>query len=422
MGDFTEVEAVFFEQFMAGFEPSNVTIKHVNKFQPAAKVVERAGQTIRRPYPYQVDSVDGLDISGSFGGLTELTCPVSLSEADIKNVPFQLGAAERNDKMKLKEAAQGAAIQLSSKFDTDVQNTVANYGSVVLTETGMFSDYDQLSKADTAFSEREVPMVSERSMVLNPRAANAQAAKIAGRETFSGKPLTVYERATVNPVAGFDTFKANVIQNLAGSSATGITISGANQNVTPVAFKSSGTLAPGEVNDPRYSTLTVNLAGLVVGDCFHIAGVNAIGMISKKDTGTPQTFRVVAASGADLIVTPAIIPADGTDAQKRYATVTTTPANGAAVTILNTASTQPSIFFTKPAVEIFVGELDTDQLEGSMPIMSETTDSGIHIIFARQGDINDLSAKYRLTAWGKTHVLQPQQCGIMLPNQAASFG
>jgi hypothetical protein len=421
--DFSKTEMVFFEEVLKGFEPNNVTIQQVEKYQPAAKLVERSGQTVRRPYPYQVNDVDGLDISGSYKDLSELTCPVSLSTSDIKNVPFQLTATERNDPKKLKEGALAAAVKLSSKFDTDVQNTIAARGSVVLAETGAFSTYDALSKADTAFREREVPQVYQQSMVLNPRAANAQASNIAGRQNLDGVPLTVYQRATLPPVAGFDTFRANVIQNISGSSASGVTVDGADQHATPVAFDSSGTLGAGEVDDPRYSVITVSAAhGLVAGDGITFAGSNSIGMISGKDTGQLQTFRVISVSGNDLTVSPAIIPADGTDAQARYATVTTTPADGAAVTVINTADTQPSIFFTKPAVEIFIGTLDTSELEGSMAVKQETTDSGISIIFARQGDIDDLSAKYRLTAWGKSHVLQPQQCGIMLPGQAAAVG
>ena len=66
--------------------------------------------------------------------------------------------------------------------------------------------------------------------------------------------------------------------------------------------------------------------------------------------------------------------------------------------------------------------LDIGDLGSNVDIMTETTDSGITVIFARQGSIDDLSAKYRLTCWTKAHVLQPQKCGIMLPNQNAAVG
>jgi hypothetical protein len=80
------------------------------------------------------------------------------------------------------------------------------------------------------------------------------------------------------------------------------------------------------------------------------------------------------------------------------------------------------VFYTEPSVEIFCGQLDVGELGSNVDIMRETTDSGIEIIFARQGSIDDLSAKYRLTVWTKAHVKDGQQCGIYLPNQSASFG
>ncbi|MEW8120068.1 MAG: P22 phage major capsid protein family protein [Candidatus Thiodiazotropha sp.] len=420
---FSKTERIFFETVIEGFDPNNITVKNVNQYKPSAQAVERSGLTVRRPYPYQVNNATGLDVSSSYKDLTELTCPVSLAASDIKNVPFTLSAFERNDERRLREAAVAATQDLSSQVDTDVQNTIATRGSIVTAETGNFDTYLKLSKGDTALMEREVQQSTSRSLVLNPRAANAMASDIAGRNNLDGRPLTTYERATLPPVAAFNTLRANVIQNISGSASSGVTVNGASQSVTPVAFDSTGTLAAGTVDDPRYSVLTVSAAhGLVAGDCFTLAGVNSIGAISKKDTGQLQTFRVISVSTNDLTISPAIIPADGTDAQVRYATVTTTPANGAAVTVVNTDDTQPSIFFTRPSVEVFVGELETSELAQSMAVMSETTDSGISIIFARQGSIDDLSAKYRLTCWTKAHVLQPQHCGIMLPNQNAAVG
>lgn len=420
---FSKTDHIFWEEVVEGFDPNNIMARNVSIFKPSSQLVERSGLTVRRPYPYIADSSTGLDVSSDYKDLVDLTVPISLSDSDIKNHAFKLTAHDRNDPMRLKKAAKAATQKLSSLVDTDVQNTAAQQFSIVAAETGQFDTYTKLSKGDTALLERELDQATARHLVLNPRAANQMGGDLASRNNLDGQPLTTYERATLPPVAGFNTLRANVIQNIAASASAGVTVNGANQSATPVAFDSSGTLSAGQIDDPRRSVLNVSAAhGMVAGDAFTIAGVNSVGMISKKDTGQLQTFRVISVATNALTISPAIIPADGTGSQIPYATVTTTPANAAAITLINTDAAQPSVFFAEPAVEIFVGELDTSELEGSMSVMSETTDSGIHIIFVKQGAIDDLSAKYRLTCWTKAHVLDTQQGGIYLPGQNAAVG
>jgi hypothetical protein len=133
---------------------------------------------------------------------------------------------------------------------------------------------------------------------------------------------------------------------------------------------------------------------------------------------------VIADKGSNVFqISPAIIPVDFSgDIFERYGNCTTTPADGAAITVLNTDTTQPSIFMAQGAVEIIHGKLGVDDLGPNVSIMRESTDSGIEIIFAKQGNIDDLTAKYRLTIWTASNVLAPDMCGIYLPGQNASFG
>ena len=421
---FSKAEMVFWEQILVGFDANNITARNVSMYRPSAQAVERSGLTVRRPYPYIGREVTGLDVSASYQDMSEITCPVSLSDSDIRNHPFRLTAHDRNDPVRLRRIADASVQILSTMVDKDVQDTIATRGSVVVAETAQFDTYTKLSKGDTALMERETPQSTTRNLVLNPRAANAMAGDLAARQFLDGRPLSAYERASLPPIAGMNTFRANVIQQIASSASAGVTVNGANQGVTPVPFNSTGTLGAGEVDDPRSQVLVVSAAsGLKLGDAITIAGVNSVGAISKKDTGQLQTFRVLALAGNNATITPAIIPANGAnESQKQYATVTVEPANGAAITIINTATSQPSIFFARESVEIFSSELDTDDLGSNVSVMSEVTDSGIPILFARQGEIDDLSARYRLTVWTKAHVLQPQQAGVMLPGQGAAVG
>lgn len=417
---FSKSEKIFFEDVLQGFDPNNVTSRNCKKYEPDMQAVERSGLTVRRPIPMRAEITRGLDVSSDYKDVLELTVPSSLAQNDIKNHAFTLNALELNDPTRRQRAATAAAQGLSAEVDTDVSNRVISYGSLVATETGDFSDYDALSKGETMLMERELPATVIRSLILNPRMSRKMANELASRATDNPRDRSAYERSALPPVGGFETMKSNVLTAITGSSVTGVTVSGANQRKTPTVFDGTNSATA----DNRYQTLTVSANTLQNGDAFTIEGVNAVGMITKKDTGQLQSFRVVSGGGTTSVtITPAIIPLDqsGTAFQK-YANVTATPADTAAITILNTDTTQPSIFFAEPAVEIFHGKLAVDDLGPGVSIMRETTDSGIEIIFAKQGNVDDFSAKYRLTCWTSANVLDSQMAGIYLPGQNASFG
>lgn len=420
---FTQSEQIFYEQVLEAFDPANVVARNATKFEPPMQAVERSGLTVRRPQPYIAEITTGLDVSSDYKDLTELTVPSTLAQSDIKNHAFQLTSLELNDPFRRQQAAISAAQALAAKIDTEVGNRVITYGSLVCTETGDFSSYDHLAKGETALMEREVNVATPRCLVLNPRMARKMGNELASRDVLQADNpvMNAYRRSILPPVAGFDTMKANVLTSLTGSASSGVTVDGAGQYKTPTPFTGGNSTAA----DNRFMTLQVSGShGLVSGDCITIAGVNSVGMITKKDTGQLQTFRVISTSSTnEVVISPAIIPLDQSgDAVQAYANCTATPAHGANITVLNTDTTQPSIFFCKKAVEIFHGRLAVDQLGPTVSIMRETTDSGIEIIFARQGNIDNMTAKYRLTVWTSANVLEPQMCGIYLAGQNAAFG
>lgn len=65
--------------------------------------------------------------------------------------------------------------------------------------------------------------------------------------------------------------------------------------------------------------------------------------------------------------------------------------------------------------------LDVNDMGDNVAVQTATLDSGIELIFARNGDIHDLSAKYRMTYWARPHVINPMKCGVLLPNQGATL-
>jgi len=137
-----------------------------------------------------------------------------------------------------------------------------------------------------------------------------------------------------------------------------------------VLVHTTGTFSSGTVNGAGQSgtTLVVNaITGTFAkGDIITIAGVNAVNRVTKSDDGQLQQFVVTAAvsSGATSIpIYPAIIaPASSgptAGAAVQYQTCASSPANGAAVALVNTASEQyrKNIGYVPEAVTMATADL-----------------------------------------------------------------
>src|SRR6185369_834810 len=115
-----------------------------------------------------------------------------------------------------------------------------------------------------------------------------------------------------------------------------------------VLVHTTGSFTAGTVSGADQSGLTLVTSAitgtLAKGDIIIIAGVNSVNRVTKGDDGTEQQFVVTAAAanGATSIsIYPAIVapassgPSAGLDVQ--YQTVASAPADGAAISLVNTA-------------------------------------------------------------------------------------
>lgn len=131
----------------------------------------------------------------------------------------------------------------------------------------------------------------------------------------------------------------------------------------------SGTFTAGTVNGGSQTTgseggtITVNaITGtLKKGDFITIAGVNMVNRTNKQDQGTLEQFVLTADAAnaaTSLSIYPGIVPpVGGNDVQ--YQTVTASPANGAAITLLTLPSEvyQKSVAYTQKAVTMATADL-----------------------------------------------------------------
>lgn len=424
---FSKEEIVFFEQVLEGFDPNNITARQVDKFKPASTAFERSALTVHRPMPYITLGTEGLTLAaGAFADRTQLTVPSTLNAnasapSDIKNIPFKMNAVELNDPLQRDRIAQSAVQQLSAIVDSTVATQVAKRGSLFIKNGAAITTYNHVAQCEEKMSIRDVPIMEARTLIMNPTDYNSVSAGLANRDAPpTGVSLTAFERSRIPTVATFDSFKANFMPTQALTTASGYLINGANQDHDPLATDGNGNNV-----DNRTQTLAIDTGSgnINEGDAFTIAGVFAVSQVHKNVTSELQTFRVVSTAGAagaqTITITPAIVVSGGgggAQANIDYANCSAIPADNAAITFLNLTAAQPSnIFFMNRAVEIVHGSLATMDLDGAgVSTMTQTTDSGIEILFAKGAEVRGLTTEYRLTMWMSANVLIPEMCGNLI--------
>jgi hypothetical protein len=422
---FSKEERVAFDDIIEGFQDALVLSKNVSLYRTDSTTMERASDIIWRPQPYIARSFDGLDTTANFADQTQLSVPATLGFS--KNSPWQLDAKELRDQLQEGRLGQAAKQKLTSDINYAILSVASFQGTNVVRRATAASGYDDISACDVALNEIGVPM-EDRAAALSTRDYNSMAGNLAIRQNVVGKVQTAYDRAYIGLIAGFDTFKMDyAIRQLLAVPGAGVTINGANQRYVPRATSTAGT---GEVSnvDNRYQNLnvTVGAGGAIkVGDSFTIPGVESVHLITKQPTGQLKTFRIISiisgggTAGANVIrISPAIIAADSapTVAEQQYKNVSVTPANGATLTFLNTATGTMNPFWHKDALEILPGRLAIPS-DAGMETMSATTDNGITVSMSKQASIGNLVTRYRMDVLFGVVNKQPEMSGIMMFSQ-----
>jgi hypothetical protein len=417
---FSKEERVAFEDILEGFQDALVLSRNVSVYNTDSTEMERANDIIWRPQPYIAQSFDGTDMTSNFKDFTQLAVPSTIGFS--KSVPWTLTAKELRDALQEGRLGDSAKQKLASDINVAVMNVASQQGTLVVKRTAAASGFDDVAQAEAIMNEQGVQSF-DRYLALSTRDYNGMASNLAGRQTLTGKPLTAYEKAYVGMVASFDTYKLDYANRLTAAAGTTVTVNGANQYYTPKATSTAGTGETQNV-DNRYQNLTIAVGGgtVKVGDCFTIAGVNAVHHITKQDTGQLKTFRITAivsgsgGSGVVQISPPIISGGGGTDAELQYKNVTATPANGAAITFLNTVSANVNPFWQKDSLEILPGRYAVPSDAGTA-VMRASTDQGIEVVMQKFYDINTMRTKYRLdTLFGVVNK-QPQMSGVILFSQ-----
>lgn len=421
--NFSKEERVMFDEVLEDFDDRLVISKAARKIDLGSPAeASRMGDRVWLRQPYAAVTYNGMDQTGNFGDIAQLSVPVGLG--NHKSAPGLMSSKDLRDASQLKWYGQAAQKKLASDINFDLYNTVAYQGSVVSKITTAATGYDDVSLVDAQLTEIGVG-ADDRVIFYSPRDYNKMAGNLASRQNMTGKPTTAYERALIGDnIAGFEAFKNDQSIRLLAATATGVTINGANQRYVPVGSTVDATGNTTNV-DNRFQVIniTVTSGTVKVGDAMTFAGTNSVHHITKQDTGQLKTFRItriVTGSGGtgSVEITPPIIAADSspTRAELQYKNVTATPASGAAVTFLNTVTTAVNPFFVRDALVLIPGSFAVDPNDG-WQVMRATTPMGIGITYARQGDINNFNVKYRWDVDYGVGLLNTEMAGIQLFSQ-----
>lgn len=419
--EFSKEERVAFESILEGFDDALVLSRNVSRYATDQTLMERTNDTIWRPQPYVAQSFNGTDQTANFQDFTQLSVPATIGFS--KSVPWIMTATELRDAMQEGRLGDAAKQKLASDINVAIMDVAAKQGSLVVKRTVAATGYDDVALCEAIMNEQGIQSF-DRYLALSTRDYNGMAGNLASRATMTGKPTGAYERSYVGMVASFETFKLDYANRIAaaggGGGITINTLDAGNQYYTPAATSTAATGETANV-DNRFQRVTVSsTTGVVAGDCFTIAALNAVHHITKGDTGQLKTFRVISVDSATtMTITPPIITAQGgTDAELQYKNcVINTKAANSAIVFLNTVAAYANPFWQKDALEILPGRYAVPADAGAA-VMKATTDNGFELVMQKQYDINTMKTKYRLdTRFGVVNK-QPEMSGIILFSQS----
>lgn len=427
---FSKEEVVAFENLLEGFQDGLVLSKAATIYQTDQTTMERTDNVIWRPQPYIATSIDGTAgtsiAATGFKDYTQLTVPAQINTT--KTVSFQLTAANLRDALQEGRLYDAAKQKLASDVNVALLSA-ASQGTLFVKRAAAATGFDDVAQCDQIFNEQGVPMW-DRNLGLSTRDYNGMANNLsqASRSFGNAKSDNAYERALVGMVSGFTTLKFDyALRKTAAAGGAALTVNTSTAGAGQVAYTPAATTTSSnglvKINvDNRYQQVTINgvqAAGVVAGDYFTIANVNAVHHITKTDTGSLKTFRIVSIDGANLAtISPPVISAQGgTQAELMYQNcVVNTPAAAAAIVFLNTATNFLNPFWQKDALEILPGRLVVPSAAG-VATMQATTDNGLQLTATKWFDINTNTEKFRVDCLFGVVNKQPEMSGVMMFSQ-----
>jgi hypothetical protein len=415
-----KVVEVMFESAVEQYEHQQKFLSLVDYEEPDPAKLQNSLNIIHRPIEQHAPILSGWDLTGSEQDIIEESVPL------ILDTPQNDFVKQRADDMRDLTFWERRGTQSGKKQATELNRLIAQaiklQGSLFYRDNST-SGYDFISEGQAIMNERQLNTM-DRHFVLNDRDIKTFGSDLAARQTLQGRPEDTWKTGQIGAnVAEFDLHTSSSMGNLAGGADPATTVTG-NQSFAPEGYTYDS--ATGELANVDYRVATVPVAASAsynVGDKVTFANggttVKAVGLADKTDTGQAMTFTIVAKpTGTSVKIYPKPIAADDpglTALEKAYANVDTRILNLATMNRVNTdASAKVNLFFSSDAVCVLGGQIPADLMSqfAGFKVVSMTMSNGQTMYMVYDGNIADMSFRYRLFTWYGVNVIAPHKCGI----------
>ncbi|MDI3197128.1 P22 phage major capsid protein family protein [Serratia ureilytica] len=398
------------------------------EYTPPAPSMQRSGNTFWLPVEQEAPTQEGWDLTGKETDVLELSVKCNMGAPD--NDFFQLRADDLRDERSYRHRINASAKKLANNVEKAIAQQAVDMGSLVVTNpqpisTAAGSGWDFVADAEEFMFARELNRDAGLSFFFNSDDYKKAGHDLVNRDMFGRIPEDAYKNGTIQrQVAGFDdVLRSPKMPTLAASTATGLTVSGA-QKFKPEAWHLDADGNKENV-DNRIAVVKLSAgAGLKRGDKISFAGVKYLSQMAKNVLTQDATFTVVAVNGANVTIAPKPIALDDTSltaAERAYANVNTSLADTMAVNILNVKTAKTNVFWADDSIRLVSQPIPaTHELFAGMKTESFAIPGvGINGIFATQGDISTLAGKCRIALWYSACAVRPEAIGVGLANQTA---
>lgn len=303
-------------------------------------------------------------------------------------------------------AVKGFAREIRNKVDTYCYTKAINNANMVVTSSAAIEQSDT-SSAEILMLDAGLGGYSSNLHLSLPH-YKGLSDKLALNQYHGGLPQTAYERSIIpNQIGGFDkAVRADYRLTLGAQTASGVTVTG-NQKHTVETKDANDNYIDNRVMDLTMSATS----GLKAGDKFTIAGVNRLNPEVREDTDELMTFTVMSVkSGTVANISPAII-VDGP-----YRNCSAQAAGSAAISFLNIASNNPSVFWATDSMKLIPGNLPVEG--GGVDKVDAVTDQGLPMRFTYWYDPDLETMLMKVVIFFDMEVWLPSQVGIILDKQA----
>ena len=356
------------------------------------------------PQEYRFEPKDGIvSTDADFEDIIDRMIPINRGKA--KRVLASIDAKGLRNPRRRDEVANGFARDIANAIDLLCYQTMIDSATMVVQNTGAF-DFQQGIDAEVLMLNYGLGAYDKKLFLANTD--YAKVAKDLGQASRETMVNDAWSRAQIPDLATFDTMRSDYLLNLPLSSASGVTVNG-NQEHTVATYDANDFFL--DNRGMKLNLTGATTANMPVGTKFTIAGVNFVHPETRQDTGQLLTFTVkVPANGAPEVY-PALV------ATGPYRNASALAATGAAVTVLNIASSAPSLFYTPESTVLVPGRLPIPTDGAGVTSIDVTTDQGLPMRISYWYDPHNEKFNMKAVVFFDVQVVYPNQVGCILSNQ-----